>query len=238
MRKAQIETMETEVNAELEARAEAEKSITDPIYDGVVDIDHYLASKPKMLWILKEPVDEVENGVPSGGGWSMTKHVLSVGKFDNKPPFAPIAYVTYSVFNNFLKYREMDYATEDPKIVASVKNIAYINVSKMPASSSSDMKVIGHWYEKNRQLLLKQIEVIAPDIIIGGYTLPLFFNDLGLKRENFNPEKTASFCRQDGRLYIDAYHPSQWSMVDKDVYVNDIVAIIKEHSPVLPPPQS
>lgn len=38
-------------------------------------------------------------------------------------------------------------------------------------------------------------------------------------------------------MYIDAYHPSQWNMVTKPVYVDDIVAVIKDNFPViqLPP---
>lgn len=29
----------------------------EPIYDGVVDAADYLAAKPKVMWILKEPYD-------------------------------------------------------------------------------------------------------------------------------------------------------------------------------------
>ena len=40
-----------------------------PIYDGVVDAAGYLAARPKVLWILKEPYDDFdENGNPWGGG--------------------------------------------------------------------------------------------------------------------------------------------------------------------------
>ena len=44
----------------------------EPIYDGVVDAGGYLASKPKVMWILKEPYDDFDaEGKPSGGGWTM-----------------------------------------------------------------------------------------------------------------------------------------------------------------------
>ena len=46
----------------------------EPIYDGVVDAEAYLASKPKIMWILKEPYDDFDaKGTPQGGGWTMFK---------------------------------------------------------------------------------------------------------------------------------------------------------------------
>jgi hypothetical protein len=232
--KAQLETLENEVNAELETIAESGTPGSEPITDGVVDIDLYLSSSPKILWILKEPVDEVINGVPSGGGWSLTKHILAEGKFGNKPPFAPMAYVAYAVFHDFPKWSGIKYVTEDLEVRESVKRIAYINVSKMPAHTTSGGTDLTDCYRRNRHILLKQIE----DIIIGGNTLRLFFADLGINAAQFTTQGSADFCIKENRLYIDAYHPSQWSTVDNDVYVDDIVTIIKNHSPILPPTQT
>ncbi len=46
----------------------------EPIYDGVVDAEAYLASKPRIMWILKEPYDDFDaKGHPQGGGWTMFK---------------------------------------------------------------------------------------------------------------------------------------------------------------------
>lgn len=229
--KTQLENLEAEVNAELEAMAAAEKSIHSPITDGVVDIDRYLASSPKILWILKEPYDDLTGA--ACGGWSVTEDVLAAGKFGNKRPFAPIAYVTYSVFNNFLKYTELNYVTNDPKVGESVKNIAYINVNKMPGKSASDPAAIAAYYQRNRKLINKQITTINPDIVIAGNILHLFYEDFGLTRQDLQSAGTAEFCERNGRLYINAYHPSYWAC-DEATYVNDLVAIIKEHSPVFP----
>ena len=33
-----------------------------PIYDGVCDLDGYLSSKPKVMWMLKEPNGQIEGG--------------------------------------------------------------------------------------------------------------------------------------------------------------------------------
>ena len=50
MNREQLEALEDEVNSELESSS---TSIAEPITDGVVDFDLYLASAPKILWILK-----------------------------------------------------------------------------------------------------------------------------------------------------------------------------------------
>ncbi len=44
----------------------------EPIYNGEVDAEAYLATKPKVMWILKEPYDDFDaEGMPAGGGWTM-----------------------------------------------------------------------------------------------------------------------------------------------------------------------
>jgi hypothetical protein len=238
MNKQQLEKLEAEVNAELYEMAKLTNPNVEPITDGVVDIDLYLASQPKILWILKEPFDDFENGTPCGGGWSMTKHVLAAGKFGNKPPFAPIAYIAYSVFNDFLPYQKIEYVTENPLVKAAVKRIAYINVNKMPALSTSGGTDFAGLYAHNRSRLLKQISTMQPDILIFGSTIGLFLDDLDLKWGDLNPVGSLKFCVKARQLFIDAYHPSQWSRVSPADYVNEIVSVIKTHSPALPPPQS
>jgi hypothetical protein len=172
MSKEHLELLETEINAELYDMAKAEKSIHAPITDCVVDIDRYLSSSPKMLWILKEPYDDL-SGDPCGG-FSLTQDVLAKRKFGNKRPFAPIAYVTYAVFHYFLKWSEIEYVTDDPMVGDSLKNIAYINVNKFPGKTRSNPESIAFYYRRNCELLRKQIAIINPDIVIAGNILHLF----------------------------------------------------------------
>jgi hypothetical protein len=235
MNKEQIQKQLQEVDEAFDSIREKENRQDYPIYDGIVDIDRYLSVSPKILWILKEPYDDFDkNGKPCGGSWSITEDVFAcAAKSGNKPPFAPIAYVTYSVFNNFVKYSEMDYVTEDPRIWEALKNIAYINVNKFPGKKSSDSEIIASYYQKNRELLKKQIEAINPDIVIAGNILYLFYEDFDLTKldlKSGGPDKSAEFCQKNGRLFINAYHPSYRG--SKQKYVDDLVAIIKENSPV------
>ena len=43
-----------------------------PIYDGVCDLEGYLKSEIKVMWMLKEAYDDFdESGMPKGGGWEI-----------------------------------------------------------------------------------------------------------------------------------------------------------------------
>jgi len=230
MNKQLLEALESEVNAELAAVAKAEKFLHEPVTDGVVDIGRYLASSPKLLWILKEPWEDLQAG-EAGGGWSVTQEIIGKEKYGNRGVFAPMAYVAYSVFNNFPPWSEIPYATKDAKVRDALKSIAYINVKKFPGKTTSYNADIQKYYDLFKLLLKRQINTINPDVVIGGRTLPMFSTDLGLKREEFTLEGSLAFCIKNRRLYIDAYHPAQWTQVKPADYVDEIVSVIKKHNP-------
>lgn len=41
----------------------------EPLPDGVADIEGYCKSSPRIMWILKQPYDDMKDGKPFGGGW-------------------------------------------------------------------------------------------------------------------------------------------------------------------------
>jgi len=148
--------LEEEVKAELENRAKAERAQglhnKWPITDGVVDEPLYLATTPKMLWILKEPWDE--------GGWSLTKdaipRMLKEGSIGDKGIFARMAWVTYSVLNGFQTWQQMPWVSNEPKVGESLRRIAYINISKLPGPKVTQMAKLRACYERNKAMLLRQ----------------------------------------------------------------------------------
>jgi hypothetical protein len=227
---ASLEMLEKRIEGQLYTMAEKDKSLHDPIADGVVDIPKYLASSPRILWILKEPWDEIIEGEASGGDWSLT-HELRKGLTNNKGTYPMMAYITYAIFNGFPNFSDIDYPTDNSHVAHALDRIAYINVSKFPGQKTSNPKYIEGAYCKMSDILRQQIDGLAPDIIIGGNTLHLFFNDLGLTEEMFDGNSSTWFLQRDGRLYIHAYHPGQWAQVDKTVYFDDITSVIRSHFP-------
>ena len=223
---------ESELKAELYKQAYDERQTgsqkNDPITDGVVHEARYLDCFPKILWILKEPW-EVGIEETGGGGWSVTKDLIpkkiKEKSIRNHRSYAPMAWITYAVLNGFPTRQQLRQITDEPE--EALLNVAYINVSKYPGQKTSYGPFIKQCYNQNKKILLRQLEIIAPDIVIGGGTLPLFWEDLKLTREDFTPAKSVKVCHKDGRLYIEAMHPAQRG--SPEWYVDDIVAAIKPY---------
>ncbi len=231
VKKDELEALEDRVNRQLAARAKAEGMKDDPITDGVVNIDEYIACSPRMPWVLREPWETPDTD-EAVGGWSLTQELLAQGRVaDNKGALPPIAYVTYSVLNCFPPCQDIPYLTESPEVRGALRKIAYMNVKKFPNVKKPGNKIayapdIKEFYCRYRDILLDQIATIDPHIVIFGGTRPLFTQDLGLTDNLLSRRGSVAFCRQGQRLYIEAHHPAQRT-ITKSQYVDDIASLIK-----------
>ena len=203
-----------------ECKKEANWASNDilPMYDGVYDVEKYLASSPRIMWVLKEFVDEVEDGKPSGGGYYIyecfTKDKDEIRK---NPTWRRLIYTSYGIVNR-RRWNEMDWIKDDLSMVDILKQIAYINVSKMPGNITSDDNNIRRCYSIWRTILLRQIQVYNPNIIIFGSTLKFFWNDPDFKNimsglTNEPIIKKGGYLdvyKSNEVLLFDAYHPSIW----------------------------
>ena len=62
------------IKEEIYARAKELGISTDdlwPLPDGVFNIEGYCQSSPRIMWILKQPYDDMKEGKPYGGGWDV-----------------------------------------------------------------------------------------------------------------------------------------------------------------------
>ena len=107
-----------------------------------------------------------------------------------------------------------------------LKQVAYININKMPAYRYSNDGSILQCYNLWRTILLEQINVYNPEIIIFGNTFKFFKGDL--LGEDAKPTKrmdgVVHIYEKDGVKMLDAYHPNQKS-ISRDVYVNFIIEL-------------
>ncbi|MGB4776142.1 MAG: hypothetical protein WBP45_13265 [Daejeonella sp.] len=208
-----------------------ENNLCEPIIDGIVNIEKYIQSNFRILWILKEPYDDVEDGLPSGGGWHLSKDFLEADGFykrigQSRSTWHPIIYTSYGILNDFIQYDSMDYIRDDENMAEIVRNVAFINVKKTPGLTRTyDNGVIWNAYSKHKHILLKQIETYNPDIIIGGSTMPMFFDDLEIRDKQKN-NGSVDFAIHNYRLFIHAYHPAQ-TKITRDKYVDDIINTVK-----------
>ncbi len=212
------------LDALIEKHCIDESGKSEPIFDGVTDIDIYYNEKIKILWILKEPYDGEDC---SGGGWKLfsdiNQNLIEIGK---NRTFQPIIYTTYGILNNFKQYEDMDYIRDDPQMTMILKRIAYINIKKLPGFRRTPWSTLSKAYKENREILFKQIDLYNPNIIIGGNTLGYFFNDMDLTVFKKSMGDGIDIYCSDERIYINAYHPVQ-TQLTRDKYVNGIINAVK-----------
>lgn len=208
-----------------------------PIEDGPIDPQIYLKSKYKILWLLKEAYD---NENDAEGGWSLTELLRSDDVYErffksttSKRTWYPMVYVSYGILNDFMPYDDMAFIYEDPMNMTSVlKNIAFININKLAGESTSKDNQLKKIFSLNKNILKKQIDLLDPDIVIGGHTLDFYADLLELPKCNMAiSEKNTKYYFNGSKLYIAAYHPgrigiSRYKYVNED-YIEDIISIAK-----------
>ena len=99
----------------------------------------------------------------------------------------------------------------------------------MPGSSTTPDKILKQGYQDNKGILLRQVELYEPDIVIGGNTVHLFYEDLDIPRDKLLSldNNRNEYYAKENRLYIDAYHPAIRGGTVQ-TYCNDIIEMAKQ----------
>lgn len=217
MNKELLQSQITEIDKQIEAISYGGRTA---IKDGIVNVDKYLASDLKIMWILKEvnsPDDEdwdmrdvlknlkSECGTKVKTGWAST--------------FNSIIYTTYGILNKKFK-QDIPKTDEDPQIIDVLNNIAFVNVKKVSGGAKAIHNKLEDFHKKHGKILKKQIEVFNPDVIICGNILEII-DDFGNDYENIK-ENGMVFYSSSKHIIIDAYHPNN-STVSHEDYCDTIV---------------
>lgn len=177
----------------------------NPIRDGIASEQGYLQSRLRVAWVLKEPYDEWgEDGKPCGGGWSLVKDCFQKDDAWQNQAWRIMAYVMYG-FRYHLSWKQM-HRKHLPwrPIIDELKNIAWINLSKMPSHTSSNMSLVFRNYTEHwKAIVAEQLRVYQPEVIIFGKTF-------GCMRDSFpdavkdgrRSNETLSFFRRRGQNQI------------------------------------
>jgi hypothetical protein len=123
----------------------------------------------------------------------------------------------------------MPYIKSAPEMALVIQQISLVNTLKLPApmlTKTSHEQLISE-FSKYKDINIKQIEMLNPDVIIAGNVLYLYKEELGLDEQDRSIKGSTHFFSKDGRLYIDAYHPAQRT-IKRQVYVDEIISIVKE----------
>ena len=234
MERQQIKEMtsgQEALHSEMEKLAQIRGLSSDdlaPIYDGVSDIEAYIKSSPKVMWVLKEPYDDFkEDGSPYGGNYTLMEDLKKNrnAQLGTMPlTIQRVIYATYGIYTGYA-YDDMGWYY-DPETYKYLFQIAYINLSKMPGGTKSGSMTTK--YQIWRDIVLKQIDLYKPDVIIFGHTFQDIKDDLGVKDEDqiLTGNGWVDIYRKDNRLYVDAYHPGIPGSDRK--YVNTIVNNVRK----------
>ncbi len=198
------------------------------VQDGVFNYEGYLKSKIKILWIMKEPYDDL-NG--KGGGWHFSdSSVYKEFEFGRaRTTWHPIIYASYGILNDFLTFDKMGRISKHNKEVAKVlSHIGYINIQKLPSLTREKTKhsVLIDAFQSTKHLFDMQINLLQPDVVIGANTLPIIFQHLNLKSYRHKEYSTCTSYVVNSRIYINAKHPAQRR--GRAAYVNDIVSAVRD----------
>jgi hypothetical protein len=192
------------------------------IWDGVVDPETYLAAPLRIMWFLKEPYCDGNNG---GGGWSLIHDHIRA-----KPPtqlghhtFHPIIYLTHALLTGQHDWEKIPCVADMPEQAKkAMHSIAFINAKKLPGVTCGvPGDVVRYWFNKGREVIDRQIKAFNPQIIFGCQPhIGQIFQEAGLSPgHGITTVGTADYALVDGRLYVHVYHPG--ARVDKRTYFED-----------------
>lgn len=204
------------------------------IPDGVADCEGYLNTSPRVAWILKEPYDYfLEDGkTPAGGGWLLYCGFLSENKdWEKNKTWRRIIYTMYGL-RNHKHYRDMDYISNSPEMGDVMKETVILNLSKMPARTTSDHTFALNYEKYWAPILKEQIELYDPDVIIFGNTFeacwPIFVPEDAEPIRIFKGRKCfIDLYRNNDRLLLYAYHPS--NLFKEEFYIDSLIDTINKY---------
>jgi len=171
------------------------------VRDGVVSEKDYIASNPKIAFILKEVND------PGGGGWDLRKFISNGGRsqtWDN------IARWVYGIRNirSIPKWDYFENITKEFRI-NTLKSICVINLKKSPGTHITDHASLNAVANEDKEFIQKQYALYEPDITICGGTGDLFKKIAG--HESLEWKRTTRgirwYEREPNKIVVSFAHP-------------------------------
>lgn len=128
------------------------------VADGVAHEEGYLASSPKLLFILKEVND------PDGGDWDLRELMRDGGR---PQTWNNIARWTEGIRNISadLPWSDLE-KIDEARRKHSLCSIAAINLKKSPGGHTADSSIVATVAAEDKEFLNRQFALYAPDIVV------------------------------------------------------------------------
>jgi hypothetical protein len=214
--------------------------------DGIVDEDTWLSTSPQILYIAKEVHEQkyYKDGTLITG-WSIAELLQREAKkstWDKNLTYswANIIVWTHGITNGYCYFKSSQHNYKENK--ENLLKCAVLNLKKSRGSSQADYAAIERAANGDKELILREIGIIDPDIIICCGTFDIIANLLG-ERSKLALE-TGKQCivwnAPSGAKYtfIQHYHPNARAIRRIDLYnllVLDLLAALNKGLIDIPP---
>ncbi len=183
--------------------------------DGIIDEGEFGKSSPKILFLTKEP------NYPPEEVKTEEKHDYRSWWSDEDGLYDRFTYRVaewaHGILNGFPEYDVIWPVMGNGKYDSSVAlkalaSIAFMNIKKSGGAGSSEETGLNEYLEVHKNLILKQIEIIQPDIIVQGLTwgstVKSLYGELDWRPTGYTIEVARFQYRGINAKVIDFYHPS------------------------------
>jgi len=132
--------------------------------DGIVDESSFEETKPRILYLLKEPND-------NGGkkSWSLTEYIRKVTL--KEKGYSPgqfcgtLARWSYGLLNGYPCWHTIE-TLKQGSMLNILNKIAILNIKKTGGTGSADEKEIKTHLHAHKEEILEEIRIVAPEIVI------------------------------------------------------------------------
>ena len=186
-------------------------------FDGIVCKDEWDKQDKKILFLLKEAYHDDKKFMSENQSneYNLTYDLCENGPWNNI--WNRVAEWTYGILNTSIDdiaaYKKL--SKEEAK--SYVKKISVMNIKKSGGESKSKDESLRLYAENDAAEIVKEIELINPNIIICGYTMGYLILSLETLKKNdssvISINKEANFSENfhynwKNRIVLDYYHPA------------------------------
>lgn len=170
------------------------------VTDGIVEFSKWNNSQ-KILIILKEAY---------GGEWNLADIIDDREWIKSNPHYRMLSMWLYILNNTTVDNRPKIKSDEQlNEAFQYLLSSAIINIKKSAGKSSSNDKEIYDYAVKDKELIKAQIDLIAPQIILCGYTAHALMKGV-YEKNDYGKFYSTEFCIEHNEmLIIDFWHPSR-----------------------------
>jgi hypothetical protein len=176
------------------------------VNDGIIDIRKWNKSN-KILIVLKEAYGSGKKEKE----WDYSNLITTNAEWvKNKQMYKMLCYWLYAISNTTVDYFPTELTSD---MINSGYDIlcssAIINLKKSNGNSVSKNSNLIDYAKKDKKLIIKQIEMINPNIVLCGYTADILFQYIFEDNSYVEKYKSEYVIEYNGKPYINFYHPAR-----------------------------